>query len=127
MRLVTRLAILTLLLAAPAAHAQPDVRPPPVGKKGDYAFHAKMPSDPDVALLCCDRMDPSRVQLFCTPAGPDELVSVLVTVQVTPKDDAEVRCFSYDSVDPVLANESDPSPNAAILDFTPPGQVQVQP
>lgn len=118
---------LLCVLAAASADGQEDIHPAPVARKGDYAFRALLPEDPDVALLCCDRMDPSRQRLFCDAAGPAEVVNVLVTVQITPKDDAEVRCFAYDGADPELSQESEPSPNAAILDFTPPGQVKIQP
>lgn len=127
------LAFVAALFAATAAYAQADVFPDPVARKGDYRLHVQAPSDADLALVCCDRVEGAagawilREQLACVPAPPGAVLEVPVTVKITPKDDAEVRCFAYDGLDPFLANESSPSPNAAFLDFTPPGRAEVLP
>lgn len=105
-------------------NAQEDITYAPVQRRGDY--HIKvLPATDGVptALVCVKRVDlvPHEV-LGCEPANPGEVVVVQVSVPVTPHDDAELRAFAYDVTDPVTANESEPSPNAGILIFTPPGR-----
>ena len=73
----------------------------------------------DMAQSCLYRMDVgNEADLGCVPATPNQVVVFnSFTLTVTPGSDAEIRCTAVDT----SGNESVPSLNAAIADFTPPG------
>jgi hypothetical protein len=109
--------IALFVLAIPAvALAQPaDIPRLPIG--GVYHIKSQVGPELDIVQLCCVRSDASPVEeLGCNPAAANEVVEFDVTVTATPGADAEVRCYVEDSSGLV----SDYSPNAYLLDFTPP-------
>lgn len=93
---------------------------------GVYTLRAQAPPDLDLLQICFARVysDPNtpNEELGCVASDPNQIVSLAVEVRVTPKLDAEIRGFAYDT----SGNVSDPSPNAGRIDFTPPGQVRFQ-
>lgn len=91
---------------------------------GVYTLRAQAPPDLDLLQICFARVysDPNtpNEELGCVASDPNQIVSLAVEVRVTPKVDAEIRGFAYDT----SGNVSDPSSNAGLIDFTPPGQVK---
>jgi hypothetical protein len=99
----------------------PDIPLTPVS--GTYAVTCAAPSDSDMAELCLVRSDASPVvELVCAPSGPSEEVRMEFELASTPNADAEIRCYARDTTGLV----SDYSPNAGLVDFTPPGAPHVK-
>jgi hypothetical protein len=111
------LALCFIALAATTAGAQDtDVPLTPTG--GVYPVSFMPPDDTDLFQVCCLRADLTPVvELGCVDAVPSVVGTVSVTIDSTPNDDAEIRCYATDTTGLV----SDYSPNAGIVDFTPPG------
>jgi hypothetical protein len=85
---------------------------------GVYPVKFMAPVDLDLYQVCCVRADAVPIaELGCIDAVPDAVGTLEVTLASTPGDDAEIRCYATDTSDLV----SDYSPNAGIVDFTPPG------
>jgi len=84
---------------------------------GVYEVKVQSPTDLDLDRVCVERVDVTPAfDLGCSPAAPSEIVTISVTISRTPLDDAELRAFAYD----LDGNKSEPSPNAGLVDFTPP-------
>jgi hypothetical protein len=89
---------------------------------GVYNAKCVAPVDLDMAEICFIRADVTPIiELGCVPAGPSELVSLMLAVTETPGDDAEIRCYAVD----LDGYHSDNSPNAGLVDFTRPGRPYV--
>jgi len=121
------LAFFLVLFAALAAQAQtptptatprPDV--PGSLTSGVVPMACVTPLDVDLVQICFFRTDlpGDPLELGCMPTtGPDERHSLELTVEVTPEQDARLRCQVTDSSG-LPSNLSD---NALVLDFTTPG------
>lgn len=84
---------------------------------GTYTVRARMGPDADTTQFCAVRVDrPVVVELGCIPAGADEIVSMQITVNVTPDEDAEIRGYAIDASGLVSAY----SGNYRWIDFTAP-------
>ena len=84
---------------------------------GTYTVRAQMGPDADTAQFCAVRVDlPDIIELGCVPASTDEIVSMQITVDVTPDDDAEIRGYAMDESGLV----SPYSGNYRWIDFTAP-------
>jgi hypothetical protein len=105
-----------LFLPAVALAQMADI---PLGQSGGiYPVKVQAPSDSDMSEICCVRVDTTPVlELGCVASGPSAIVTVEIVLAATPNDDAEIRCYAVDTT----LLESDLSPNAGIVDFTPPG------
>ena len=121
-----RFALPILLLLASAAVAQEPVHPDVPLKRvsGVYSIGCVTPADLDLATVCWLRSDlVTPLELGCLPANlPNTEYRLDVTVPSTTFDDAEIRCYVID--DDALV--SDTSPNAGIIDFTPPGKGRIK-
>ncbi len=110
-----RLIAILMALVASVASAQEDISLKPVS--GTYTIRAQMASDLDTVELCVVRVDlDPLIEYGCAPAGPDEIVKMEISVDVTTNQDAEIRVFAVDTSGLV----SDLSPNAGRIDFTRP-------
>jgi hypothetical protein len=99
----------------------PDIPLTPVS--GTYGVTCAGPDDADMAELCLVRSDSNPViELVCAAAGPSAEIRMEFELESTPNDDAEIRCYAKDTTGLV----SDYSPNAGIVDFTPPGVPHVK-
>jgi hypothetical protein len=120
------IAAVLLFLVVDFAKAQtpppyPDIPLTPVS--GTYAVTCAAPDDADMAELCLVRADSNPViELTCAAAGPSAEIRMEFELESTPNDDAEIRCYAKDTTGLV----SDYSPNAGIVDFTPPGVPHVK-
>lgn len=86
---------------------------------GVYPLPCMMPSDTDLAEMCALRVDlpGDPLELGCMPHTEPSVVAVLeVTLEVTPGQDARLRCYVVDE----HGNRSDDSPNVGFADFTAP-------
>lgn len=114
--------VVGVVFSAALAQEPADVKYFPTS--GVYTLRAQAPPDLDLLQICFARVysDPNtpNEELGCVASDPNQIVSLAVEVRVTPKLDAEIRGFAYDT----SGNVSDPSPNAGRIDFTPPGQVK---
>jgi hypothetical protein len=85
---------------------------------GTYTVKAQMPEDADVIQLCVVRVDLVEViEYGCVDAGPSEVASMEITVEVTPDVNAEIKAYAKDAGGLV----SNYSPNSGWIDFTKPG------
>lgn len=120
-----------LIGTAPKAAQAAPIFPPLVS--GDYCFSIKTGAVTLDAEGVPDRA-PSRsvavriigdpAVLSCTPASPDELVPVCVTVPALG-DRAELRGFAF--AEPACAGEESlPSGNGAYVFFTPPAEPSLE-
>ena len=126
-----RIALLcALLFVAPLAFAQDDVLIIPIG--GVYTLHVAWPPEPDVAEICCLRIDTPPEEIvgcdsthspFVDRDGINHPDTATVTAVIAPtlNNDALVVCRASDTSGNVSAN----SPNAGIIDFTPPSAPSV--
>ena len=94
-----------------------DETPSMVLVSGTYTVRAQMGPDADTAQFCAVRVDlPDIIELGCIPAGADEIVSMQITVDSTPDDDAEIRGYAVDESGLVSVY----SGNFRWIDFTAP-------
>jgi hypothetical protein len=133
--------IVLMVLAASVAVAQtPAPRPdvPLLSTGGIYPVRCMSPDDADMKEICFVRTDlPDVVELGCAPAGftrpdceveepvdglPSCIASLDLSIEATPDDDAEIRCYAVD----ISGLVSDYSENAGTVDFTRPGRPFVQ-
>ena len=122
--------LLSAFLALPAlAQESGDITYHPVQRRGDYQVRVLAASEgTPTARICLKRVDAEPPTLLaCAAATPSQVITFNISVPVTPNNDAEIRAFAYDHIDDLVAMESEPSENAGILIFTPPGRPKVIP
>jgi hypothetical protein len=115
--------LLCVVASAQTPAPFPDVPLSKIG--GVYNIGCVTPSDTDLVDVCFVRTDQVTgvVELGCV-AGPEPETEFRmdVSVQQTPFEDAEIRCYVTDDD----LNASLYSDNAGIIDFTPPGKGRVK-
>ena len=109
-----------VMLSAVAARAQtprPDLPIDPVGAVGQYTMKLQIQSgdgQENVFEACCVRTDQlAPVDLGCNPGMAGEIAEWIVSIPVTPGDDARVQCFVSDP-----EQSSALSPEGYIINFT---------
>ena len=119
------LAALLLLLASPAVAQEPTYPDVPLKRvSGIYNIGCVTPTDLDLATVCWVRTDlAAPLELGCMPGPlPSTEYRMDLTIPTTQFDDAAIRCYVIDTETLV----SDLSPNAGIVDFTPPGKGRIK-
>jgi hypothetical protein len=123
--LIMLVVVIFCVTRAGAQELPADVKYFPNGGLGKYDVKATVP-DPsnDPVQICVERVDVTPPeQVGCAPyAGDGQVTIIPVLVSVTPHDDAELRAYSNDD----SGNVSEPSPNAGLIDFTPPGKARFE-
>jgi hypothetical protein len=119
-------AVLAFLIVDLAQGQTPSPYPDiPLEREGaTYTFNIQ-PVEPidKMIQLCCTRVDlVEPIELGCVAHTTLDLAPITVSVDRTPHQDAEIRCYAEDSE----GNVSDLSSNAAWADFTPPGKPHVK-
>ena len=116
------LAILVTLVLATLAQAQTDFVLDPIS--GVYTVKAQIGPDAEtlqIVEFCVVRVDLAEViEYGCVPATENQIVSMPVTIVVTPDDNAELRGYVIGVTSEGLEISSSYSPNAAIIIFVRP-------
>lgn len=118
----TGISMLLIAKSVPAQTTQPDVN---LNREaGVYPIGCHTPADTDLDQACWVRVDQTTgpVELGCIDSPlPNKDYGTSVTIQQTPDENADIRCYVVD----IGGLVSDLSDNKGIVDFTRPGKPSI--